>query len=157
MASKLQNEIKKRKPFDRLEEEATLNCLRTADYIQSRSGKLFRQFGLTSSQYNVLRILRGEAKPLPSLEIASRMIQQVPAITGLIDRLEKAEHVKRHRCEQDRRVVYVEITDTGLDVLKKIDEPLVELQTQFFAHMPRKDLRELIRLLEQVRSGAVEE
>jgi DNA-binding MarR family transcriptional regulator len=157
MTSKLQNEIKKRKPFDRLEEEATLNFLRTQDFIQSRFAKRFRRFGLTPSQYNVLRILRGEAKPLPSLEIAGRMIQQVPAITGLIDRLEKAEFVKRNRCAQDRRVVYVAITAAGLAVLKKIDEPLKDLQTRMFAHMPRKDLRELIRLLEQVRAAEVEE
>ena len=97
-STKLQHELKKRLPFDSAEQEAVLNILRTSDWIDNRLGRLFRSFGLTSSQYNVLRILRGEGKPLPSLEIADRMIQIVPAITGLIDRLEKQALVVRQRC-----------------------------------------------------------
>ena len=109
--SRLQRELKKKGAFASLEQEAMLNILRTNDQFQNRFGRLFREYGLTSSQYNILRILRGEGQPLPSLEVADRMIQVVPAITGLIDRLEKAGLVARHRCDQDRRVVYVEITD----------------------------------------------
>ena len=109
--SRLQKELKKKGAFESLEQEAMLNILRTNDQFQNRFGRLFRQYGLTSSQYNILRILRGEGKPLPCLEVADRMIQVVPAITGLIDRLEKLEMVTRHRCEKDRRVIYIEITD----------------------------------------------
>ena len=108
--SRLQRELKKRLPFDSLEQEANLNVLRTTDLLQNRLGRFFREYGLTPSQYKVLRILRGEGKPLPSLEIGSRMIQLVPAMTGLIDRLEKQGLVNRRRCKEDRRVVYVEIT-----------------------------------------------
>ena len=70
---------------------------------------------LTSpTQYNILRILRGEGKPLPILEIASRTITVVPGITGLIDRLERAGFVNRLRCQKDRRVIYVaRSTDQG--------------------------------------------
>ncbi len=75
--SKLQGELKKKRPFESLEQEAMLNVLRTNDQLQNRFGKLFREFGLTSSQYNILRILRGEGKPLPCLEIADRMVQVV--------------------------------------------------------------------------------
>mgnify|MGYP002624858677 FL=1 len=156
MAGKLQSELKKRHPFDMLEEEAALNLLRTHDYRQTRVTKLFREFGLTPSQYNVLRILRGEGGPLPSLEIADRMIQAVPAITGLIDRLEKTGLVKRRRCEEDRRVVYVEITKEALALLRKIDRPLKELHRSTFAHMTEAELRELIRLLEKVREPPAE-
>ena len=85
---KLQHELKKKRPFDSPEQEAALNLLRTNDQLQIRFARLFREHGLTTSQYNVLRILRGEGKPLPILEIASRMITVVPGITGLIDRLE---------------------------------------------------------------------
>jgi DNA-binding MarR family transcriptional regulator len=109
-ASKLQAELKKHSAFASKEQEAILNILRTSDWLGNRLGRLLRQYGLTSSQYNVLRILRGEGRPLPSLEIADRMIQVVPAITGLIDRLEKLALVVRQRCEEDRRVVYVAIT-----------------------------------------------
>jgi DNA-binding MarR family transcriptional regulator len=151
---KLQHELKKRLPFDSAEQEAVLNILRTSDLIDNRLGRLFRQFGLTSSQYNVLRILRGEGKPLPSLEIADRLIQIAPAITGLIDRLEKQELVVRQRCEDDRRVVYVEITPKALELLKRIDKPLDQLQKQSVGHLSRSELSTLSRLLEKARSVA---
>ena len=134
-STKLQHELKKRLPFDSAEQEAVLNILRTSDWIDNRLGRLFRSFGLTSSQYNVLRILRGEGKPLPSLEIADRMIQIVPAITGLIDRLEKQALVVRQRCADDRRVVYVAITRKATDLLKRIDKPLDQLQKQLVGHL----------------------
>src|SRR5947208_15317481 len=108
--SRLQAELKKKNPFASLEAEATLNLARTNDRVQIRFERLFREFGLTPSQYNILRILRGEARPMPVLEIAERTVTLVPGITGLIDRLERAEFVCRRRCTEDRRVIYVEIT-----------------------------------------------
>jgi MarR family 2-MHQ and catechol resistance regulon transcriptional repressor len=151
--SKLQQELKKRRAFDSSEQEAALNLIRTADQIENRLGRLLREFGLTMSQYNVLRILRGEGAPLPSLEIADRMIRVVPAITGLIDRLEKQGLVTRRRCEEDRRVVYVTISDKASKLLGKIDEPLQKLHCDLLRHLSRKDLKELSRLAEQARSS----
>src|SRR3954454_405364 len=110
MTITLQREIKKKRPFDLPEQEAMLNILRTSDQLQIRFARLFRGFGLTPQQYNVLRILRGEGRPLPILEIAARMITIVPGITGLIDRLESASLVERNRCDHDRRVIYVAST-----------------------------------------------
>src|SRR4029078_3938966 len=107
--SSLQQEIKKKEPFELPEQEAMLNILRTADQLQIRFVRLFRKFGLTPQQYNILRILRGEGRPLPILEIGARMITGGPGITGLIDRLEAAGLVERKRCDQDRRVIYVAI------------------------------------------------
>jgi DNA-binding MarR family transcriptional regulator len=147
----LQHELKKKRPFESAEQEGVLNILRTGDQFQNRMGRLFREYGLTPSQYNVLRILRGEGQPLPCLEIADRLIQVVPAITGLIDRLEKEEYVRRERCTEDRRVVYVQITDKGLAVLKQLDEPVTELHRQLLGHLTRGELKELSRLLEKAR------
>ena len=155
--SQLQNELKKRKPFESPEIEAILNLLRTADRFQNRFGRLFREYGLTTSQYNVLRILRGEGKPMPSLEVASRMVQVVPAITGLIDRLEKQELVRRERCTEDRRVVYVELTDKAGELLKQIDEPDVALHKHLIGHLTRKELKELSRLLVKARESLLDE
>ncbi|MCA9022286.1 MAG: MarR family transcriptional regulator [Planctomycetaceae bacterium] len=154
----LQQEIKKKQAFESPEVEAVLNVLRTSDQYQNRLGKLFRQYGLTCSQYNVLRILRGEGRPLPSLEIASRMIQVVPAITGLIDRLEKLGLVTRERCSADRRVVYVALTEKAVVLLKEIDEPGRELHQRLIGHLTKSELKELSRLLVKARkSGAVTE
>lgn len=149
--SRLQQELKKKRPFDSPEQEAVLNLLRTGDWVDNRLGRLLRDFGMTGSQYNVLRILRGEGQPLPSLEIADRMIQVVPAITGLIDRLEKQELVVRRRCTEDRRVVYVEITPKAIALLEQLDGPVDEMHKALVGHLTRSELKELSRLLEKVR------
>ncbi|APZ93580.1 MarR family winged helix-turn-helix transcriptional regulator [Fuerstiella marisgermanici] len=154
--SRLQRELKKREPFDLLEQEVNLNVLRTSDLLHNRFGRFFREYGLTTSQYNVLRILRGEGRPLPCLEIGERMVQIVPAITGLIDRLEKQDLVCRRRCEEDRRVVYVEITPTAKKLLKRIDKPLLKLHEQLSGGLTRAELKEVNRLMEKIRSGIEE-
>lgn len=149
--SKLQQELKKKKPFELPEQEAVLNLLRTGDRIQICFARLFRQHGLTPAQYNVLRILRGEGKPLPCQEIAERTITVVPGLTGLLDRLEKAALVRRERSKEDRRVINVSITAAGLAVLARLDGPLVELHRQLLGHLSAAELRELSRLLEKAR------
>lgn len=151
--NKLQNELKKKRPFDLPEQEAALNLLRTSDLVQNRFLRLFRQFGLTPSQYNVLRILRGEAKPMPCLEIAERMIQVVPAITGLIDRLEKQALVQRDRSTEDRRVIFIALTDSGKKILAQLDEPVRNLHQELLGHMSGTELKELSRLLEKARQN----
>ncbi len=148
---KLQHEIKKKRPFESPQQEAALSVLRTSDQLQIRFARLFRDHGLTPSQYNILRILRGEGKPLPILEIAARTITVVPGITGLIDRLEQAGFVNRLRCEKDRRVIYVALTDLGTETLAALDEPLLSLHRKLLGHLSQADLKELIRLLEKVR------
>jgi MarR family 2-MHQ and catechol resistance regulon transcriptional repressor len=155
MASLMKQELKKKQPFVSAEQEAALNILRTGDQFQNRFGRFFRQYGLTPSQYNVLRILRGEGQPMPSLEIGSRMIQVVPAMTGLIDRLEKLDLVGRKRCIEDRRVVYIDLTDKARVLLKEMDEPVKKLEERLIGHLTRKELKELVRLLEKARVGLV--
>ncbi|MCL4201314.1 MAG: MarR family transcriptional regulator [Pirellulaceae bacterium] len=152
-SGRLQRELKKRHPFESPEQEAMLNILRTNDQFQNRFGRLFREYGLTSSQYNVLRILRGEGKPMPCLEVADRMVQVVPAITGLIDRLEMQGLVSRERCMEDRRVVHVEITDKALELLGEMDEPVNQLHKQLIGHLSRPELETLSRLLEKARTS----
>ena len=151
--SRLQREVKKKHPFAQSEQEASLNLARTSDQMQIRFARLFREHGLTPSQYNILRILRGEGAPLPILEIAQRMVTVVPGITGLIDRLEEAGLVERRRCPEDRRVVYVALRDEAAELLAKLDEPVLQLHKRLMGHLSEAELRELIRLLEKVREG----
>lgn len=152
--SKLQQELKKKRPFDLLEQEAAISVVRTSDQLQIRFARLLREHGLTPSQYNILRILRGEGKPLPILEIASRTITVVPGITGLIDRLEQAGFVNRLRCEKDRRVIYVALTDKGISALADLDEPLMALHGKLLGHLSQTELKELLRLLEKAREAS---
>ncbi len=151
MTSRLQRELKKQRPFDQPEQEACLNLVRTNDQFQNRFGKLFREYGLTSSQYNVLRILRGEGQPLPCQEIAERMVQVVPAMTGLLDRLEAQELIRRERCTQDRRVIYIEPTEKALELLAQLDQPVIALHKTLMGHLTVPELKELTRLLEKAR------
>lgn len=150
---RLQKELKKKRPFDSLEQEAALNLLRTGDQLQIRFSRLFREHALTPSQYNILRILRGEGKPLPILEIAERTITVVPGITGLIDRLEQAGLVKRERCSRDRRVIYVALTEQANRVLAALDEPLAALHKRLLGCLKPAELRQLIGLLDKARSS----
>jgi DNA-binding MarR family transcriptional regulator len=148
---KLQHELKKKRPFESPEQEVALSVLRTSDRLQIRFSRLLRDHGLTPSQYNILRILRGEGQPLPILEIASRTITVVPGITGLIDRLEQAGFVNRVRCDRDRRVVHVSLTEHGTRALAELDKPLAALHQKLLGHLSQAELNELIRLLEKVR------
>ena len=151
MPSKLQRELKKKGPFVSLEQEVLLNIARTSDQLLVRVERLFRDYGLTASQYNILRILRGEGQPLPMLEIANRTVKVVPGITGLIDRLEAAGFVRRERSTADRRVIFVSITEKALEVLARLDEPLVAREKKLIGHLSPAEQRELIRLLEKIR------
>ncbi len=151
--TKLQTELKKQRPFESPRQEAALNLLRTNDRLQIRFARLFRDFGLTSLQYNILRILRGEGKPLPVLEIANRTVTVVPGITGLIDRLEQAGFVCRERCEKDRRVIYVAITARGTNVLGQLDGPVRDLHEKLMGKLSQVELKSLSRLLEKVRES----
>ena len=153
MGGNLQSQIKKRQPFESLEQEALLNLVRTSDRFQFQVARTFREYGLTPSQYNVLRILRGEGKPLPILEVADRMVAMVPGITGVVDRLEATGLVVRERSCQDRRVVYVAITAKALETLAAMDGPLDEMQRRLIGHLTQAELKDLIRLLEKARTS----
>jgi DNA-binding MarR family transcriptional regulator len=153
---KLQDELQKRNPFEQLEQEAFLNLVRTSDRLQTRFNRLYREHGLTSAQYNLLRILRGEGRPMCSMQVAGRMITEVPGITGLIDRLERGGLVERERSAEDRRVVMVAITPKGLETLAGLDELVMARHRDLLGHLDSQELRTLIRLLEKAREPLAE-
>lgn len=149
----LKDELKKRGPFDSVEQEATLALMRTSDLLENRIARLLREQDLTLSQYNVLRILRGEGKPLPCLEVADRMIQVAPAITRVIDQLVKMELIEKVQSDQDRRVQLVSLKPSGRRRLKKLDQPLLNLHASLLAGVSPQDLHDLVRILQSVRQG----
>jgi DNA-binding MarR family transcriptional regulator len=150
--SRLQTELKKKGAFASREQEVLLSLARTFDQLSIRLERLIQSHGLTGSQYNVLRILRGEGTPLPMNEIASRTVQVHPGITGLVDRLEVAGLVNRERSAEDRRVIIISITDRALAVLAELDLPLPVLEKKLLDVLSRDEQREMIRLLEKIRS-----
>ena len=151
----LAREIKKAKPFDVPEQEAFLNLARTFDVLAGEMAvSVFKPAGLTPAQYNVLRILRGAGGALACGEIGGRMIAREPDMTRLIDRLEARRLVSRARDAGDRRVVSVRITPAGLKALAALDPKVVAAHREQLGHMTRKELAQLIALLEKARTRA---
>jgi DNA-binding MarR family transcriptional regulator len=139
--------------FSSLEEEVFLNLVQAADLLSRPIEGLFKEMGLSPTQFNVLRILRsaGEAG-LPCGQICDQMITRDPDMTRLLDRLEKRELIARSRDGDDRRVVRACITPAAVQMLAKLDVPLRELHRRQFQHMNQDRLRALVELLEQARS-----
>ena len=149
--SRLQAEIHQKKAFHSAQQEGAIGIVRTADVLKRRFAKLMAPHGLSGQQYNVLRILRGTGEPMPTLDIAERMIEAAPGITRLLDRLEKKGLVKRERCATDRRQVMVEITRKGLGLLERLDEPIGVADDTALGEISASDLRTLIRILDAIR------
>lgn len=154
MARGLKEELKQNAPFRSREQEAYLSLLRTADALQTSVEAKLNEFGLTGTQYNALRILRGAGPGgLPCSEIGERMITRDPDVTRLLNRLEKRGYVRRARGQADRRVIYGRITAAGLRLLREMDEPVERHNRDILKHVGQGKLGELIELLELVRSG----
>lgn len=157
MAGRLQHEIQQLRPFECLEVEASVNIARTADALLRTLEEPLKAAGLSATQFNVLRILRGASpKGLACREIAERMVTRDPDITRLLDRLEKRGLVERERAARDRRVVTTRIRPAGLRLLKSLDRPLVELHRRRLGHLGPQRLRSLIALLDAARGGPEE-
>ena len=155
MARGLQAELKQSVPFTNPEQEAYLALLRTADALESQVEGKLKEFGLTGTQYNALRILRGAgSEGLPCSEIGERMITRDPDITRLMDRLHKRGLAERSRGKQDRRVIYGKITPAGQKLLREMDGPVQKYSTEILRHVGSQKLKQLIELLEQVRCRA---
>lgn len=134
-----------------LEETIFVVLLKAADSLSQPVEQLFKSRGLTSAQYNVLRILRGaEPGGLPCSAVGERMISHDPDMTRMLDRMEKRGWITRARETEDRRVVRARITDEGLKVLRKLDQPVRELHNKRFAHMSPQRLKVLGELLEEI-------
>jgi DNA-binding MarR family transcriptional regulator len=138
----------KRRPADCPEEAAFLDLLRTCDLLSRAPAQVLKTEDLSSTQYNVLRILRGLPDGLPCGEIGSRMITRDPDITRLLDRLEKRRLISRWRESADRRVVMARITPDGLKLLKRLDGPVEDVHRKQLGHMGRTRLRALSKLLD---------
>jgi DNA-binding MarR family transcriptional regulator len=153
MAKTIQAELKQRKPFRTLEEEASVSIARTAALIEYAAAEVLRRYGLTPTQYNVLRILRGaEPEGLGRNEVRDRLIFKVSDATRLLDRLEEMGLVARTRGGgEDRRVVLARITRKGLDVLAPLDGEIEQFNRQTLGHMGQRKLRTLLDLLAEAR------
>jgi DNA-binding MarR family transcriptional regulator len=146
------DEIRQEKPLQSRTQEALLGLMRTANLVDRQLEALVGSADVSRQQYNVLRILRGAGKEgLPTLDVASRLVEQTPGITRLLDRLEKKEWIRRERCPTDRRQVLCWITPAGLALLDRLEKPLAEFDRRALAMLTAAETRELIRILDKIR------
>jgi DNA-binding MarR family transcriptional regulator len=149
----LQTEIKQSKPFGSLQEEAHLNIVRTAAMLNHAFNEAIRARGITGTQYNALRVLRGAGeKGLCRNEVRDRLVARVPDATRLLDRLERIGLIERERQDGDRRYVTTRITPAGLDLLTELDRPIAELHRSQIDAATDDELRTVVAVLERIRS-----
>jgi len=152
MVSQLLAELKQTKPFVTPESEAAVSISRTAALVEHTIGEMLRVHRVTQTQYNVLRILRGAGPAgMCRNDVRDRLVARVPDATRLLDRMAEMGLVTRDRDTPDRRVVSTRITQRGLDLLERIDQPMKELHAKQFGHLGPKKLAQLIDLLAEVR------
>lgn len=147
-------DIKQTRPFRSRAQEALIALLRTANVLSRCIDAICQREGLTHQQYNVLRILRGAKGPLPTMEIAERLVEQTPGITRLVNTLENSGLIRREQWAGDRRQVLCQITPAGLRVLDRLDEPINGLDDAFGAKLTPQQLDLFIETLDALRAEA---
>ena len=154
MTSALKADLRQRKPFTSLEQEAFLNVARTEAALREHLEDVLKPFGVSINQYNVLRILRGAGHDgMCRNEIRDRLVDRMPDVTRLLDRMEETGWVVRTRGTEDRRVVSTQLTKAGRDLVDALDEPVDAEHERRLGHLTKTQLRTLIELLTVVRQG----
>lgn len=145
-------ELGKKRPFELPEEELYLNLLRATEQASAPVERLIKAHGLSSAQYNALRILRGHGGgPIPSGLIAEQMVTREPDISRLLTRMEALGSIVRERDADDRRVVRVSLTPQGRRCVDALDRPLADLHREQFAHLSADEIASLNALLTRLR------
>lgn len=152
MSPELLDEIRQRKPFASLAQEAHLNLARTQAMLDEGLERVLKPFGISGTQYNVLRILRGAAPDgLCRNEVRDRLLTRMPDVTRLLDRMEEAGLVTRTRDSADRRLVTTRLTARGRKLVDSLDAPVAEEHERALAHLGEARLRSLVQLLTLAR------
>ncbi len=154
MGELIRKRLEQTKSFENLAQEAMLNLMIAAGHLNEWNDKVCTEHGITRSQYNVLRILRGVYPGgHPRQEITRRMVDRSPDVTRLIDRLEKAGFVERDRTDQDRRLSIARITQRGLELLEQIAPDFDRLYAHLTCTLDARDMQELSRICEKIYGG----
>lgn len=130
--------------------KALLNIIYTASNINAIQSRFFKSFDISPQQYNVLRILRGQHPVAANMGLVQeRMLDQNSNASRLVDKLFQKKLVKRTACKTDRRQVDIFITQTGLNMLRKIDKLLVEMESSMM-QLTEAEFKQLNNLLDKL-------
>ncbi len=152
MTPSLRHELRQQKPFGSPAQEAFLSIARTEALLREGLERLLEPHGLTLTQYNVLRVLRGaEAGGLCRNEIRDRLVTRMPDVSRLLDRMEAAGLIHRVRSTEDRRQVNTTLTAKGRKLVNELDAPMAKAHEKQLGHLDAKQLKTLIDLLARAR------
>jgi DNA-binding MarR family transcriptional regulator len=129
--------------------KAIVNVRHTSHFIGSYHETKLKKFDLSLAQFNILRILKGARTKLSIKVIRDRMLEKSPNTTRLIDKLINKGFVERARCKEDRRVVYVIITDQGLEMLEKVNIVIDDIS--LLINLSEEEAKQLNYLLDKMR------
>ncbi|MGM0588634.1 MAG: MarR family winged helix-turn-helix transcriptional regulator [Bacteroidota bacterium] len=147
---RLEEEIKQTQPISEYE-KGVINIMLTDHFLSSRLKEFLARFGLTTQQYNILRILRGQyPKPSSNNLIKDRMLFKNADTSRLVNRLAEKGYVERTPSEEDRRRVEIRISQQGLDNLEQIDNQIDTIES-LLDNLSLEEVTELNRLLDKVR------
>lgn len=147
--ARIDEELRSR--FESEQHKAMLNVMFTAGWFRNQQVELFKPYGISPQQYNILRILRGAKDRMNMHCVKERMIDRAPNATRLTDKLITKGLVERERCEDDRRVVYVRISQKGLAMLDEIDRANRPSEKNGLDRLTEAEVLELNRLLDAWR------
>lgn len=136
--------------FKSSQQKAVVNLRYTSNFIGQYHNNYMAKFDLSMAQFNILRILRGSQGPLSVNEVKNRMVERSPNTTRLMDKLIEKELLERVRCDSDRRVVYISITKSGLELLANIDLDM-EVTSVFDKNLTDQEAEQLSALLDKMR------
>lgn len=130
--------------FKNEKQKALINILYTANWINSFQNEFFKSFGISPQQYNILKILNGANQPLKVQTIKDRMIERSPNATRLMDKLCAKNLIERIPCEDDRRVVHIEITANGKQLLESISSEFYETLVEKLTATEAQQLNDIL-------------
>lgn len=152
VSMKIETLLKSSKQFS-LEKSILLNILFTQIKITEGFNEILKPFDLSSEQYNVLRILRGQqGNPINMCDIQERMLAKTSNTTRLVDKLLLKGLVTRRTCEENRRKIEIEITPKGLTVLDNLEELVINFENSWTQLMELSEQEHLNTLLEKYRN-----
>lgn len=132
---------------------AVVNVRYTSNWMSTIQNNFMSQFSLTMPQFNILRILRGAKDAITVNTVKQRMVEKSPNTTRLMDKLIDKGLIERERCSDDRRVVYVKISEEGLGLLSQIDKALEESgeEVLIMQNLTEEEACQLSDLLDKLR------
>lgn len=154
---KLEVAIQQKNPFRNEWQKAVVNIIYTNNWIQDHHKTMFKPYGITPQQFNVLRILRGQhPNPISTSSIRERMLDKMSDVSRIVDRLVKKKLVIRKTCKSDKRLVDVIINQAGMDLLKELDARIIQLDGTLLG-ISEAEAKQLNELLDKLRSKVEKE